>query len=169
MTALSSSRLPVSVRLATPDDLPAVTDLMAVRDDYYARWTGKGSPPNAQPLIEAALFGSAPAARALLAHGSGDERPSALPGALLGALYVCRLFPGESLREGLFVKDLFVRPAAQRQGVGAALIAAAKALAQDEGADRLELHVVAENEAAAAFYAALGFGRQTTLVFRRDF
>ena len=50
--------------------------------------------------------------------------------------------------------DLFVEPAHQRRGIGAALITDAVALARRSGAVRLE---VTANPHASRFYAAVGF------------
>lgn len=55
-------------------------------------------------------------------------------------------------RDGARIHALYVHPRARRQGLGAALLAEAKAQA-----GRLELWVVEANETARAFYAAQGF------------
>lgn len=55
------------------------------------------------------------------------------------------------------ILTLAVRPAARRQGLGAALTGEALADAQALGADRAFLEVAEDNPAARALYARLGF------------
>jgi ribosomal-protein-alanine N-acetyltransferase len=55
------------------------------------------------------------------------------------------------------ILTLAVLPAAQRRGVGAALVAAAQRVAARQGATRMFLEVAADNAAARALYAAAGF------------
>lgn len=57
----------------------------------------------------------------------------------------------------LHVEHLAVHPAAQRQGYGGQLIAAAKAAAQELGITRLTLQVWAFNQAAQDFFRSQGF------------
>lgn len=56
-----------------------------------------------------------------------------------------------------FVDELFVQEAARRRGVARALVAAARDCARALRCNALSLNVWAENEAAIAAYAALGF------------
>ena len=74
-------------------------------------------------------------------------------GAALG--YALLLF-----RRGSTVARLYsiaAAHAARGQGVGAALLAGAEALARERGADRLRLEVRASNTAAIALYSRTGF------------
>ncbi|GIV62263.1 GNAT family N-acetyltransferase [Rhodocaloribacter litoris] len=52
----------------------------------------------------------------------------------------------------VFVNELYVRPEARGQGAGGRLLAAVKAWAEELGADRLRLAVLAANEAGQAFW-----------------
>lgn len=56
-----------------------------------------------------------------------------------------------------YIDQLFTEPAAQGQGIGAALLTRAKALAPG----RLTLHTLAENAAARGFYERHGFQQGT--------
>lgn len=59
-------------------------------------------------------------------------------------------------RPGLYLEDLFVRPALRGQGVGRALLRALARIARDRGCGRMEWAVLDWNEPALAFYASLG-------------
>ena len=64
---------------------------------------------------------------------------------------------------GLFasIEDLYVRPEARRQGVGRALLEAADKRCVARGVSYLEVQV--EEDDAEAFYAALGYERETSV------
>jgi GNAT superfamily N-acetyltransferase len=59
-------------------------------------------------------------------------------------------------RPGLYLEDLFVRPAARGQGVGRALLARVARLALERGCARLEWAVLDWNRPAIDFYRRLG-------------
>jgi ribosomal protein S18 acetylase RimI-like enzyme len=63
--------------------------------------------------------------------------------------------------------DLFVDPAERRRGVARRLVEATLAALTAKGAPRVVLHTAAANEAAAAFFAALGF-RRTMIEMTRE-
>jgi ribosomal protein S18 acetylase RimI-like enzyme len=65
-------------------------------------------------------------------------------------------FPG-SPRRFAHIFDLYVAPAHQRQGHGAALARRAVAAAVEEGADGVELNVLPHNARGLAFWRSLGF------------
>jgi GNAT superfamily N-acetyltransferase len=100
-----------------------------------------------EAALRATLFGARPAAEVLIAE---------LAGAAVGfALF----FPSYSTflaRPGLYLEDLFVRPAARSAGVGGALMARLARLALDRGYGRFEWSVLDWNAPALAFYARLG-------------
>jgi [ribosomal protein S18]-alanine N-acetyltransferase len=56
------------------------------------------------------------------------------------------------------ILTLAVAGAARRRGVGRALMQAAMAQAEADGAETMSLEVAADNEAALALYRGLGFG-----------
>ena len=93
-------------------------------------------------------FGVAPLFRAVLAF---DDQP----------LGLSMFFPEYSSWRGamgVFIQDLFLRPAARGRGIGRGLLAASMAEAADWQPQFLTLMVQRKNANARAFYAALGFG-----------
>ena len=128
------------------------------------------------PLLEALLRhyeerapqGLDPALDLLTAPGPSG--PIALVAAhggdLVGIAILNRLFPADDLGHALFLKDLFVMPAAQGRGVGRALVEAAARLALDEGFCRIDWTADAANADLARFYAQLGAERQRATFYR---
>lgn len=76
------------------------------------------------------------------------------------ALGLCLFLPEYSSWRGtlgVFVQDIYLRPAARGKGLGRGLLAAAMAAAQDWQPDFLALMVKRSNLAAIGFYQSLGF------------
>ena len=88
-----------------------------------------------------------------LMEGAGVFGLLAGDGPMLGVI-LCRVAAGE-----VEVLTVGVAPAARRQGVARALMAAALEAAREAGAETVFLEVAVDNAAAAAFYAGLGFRR----------
>lgn len=59
-------------------------------------------------------------------------------------------------RPGLYLEDLYVRPAARRRGVGSRLLAHLAGIALERRCGRMEWAVLDWNERAIAFYLSLG-------------
>lgn len=96
------------------------------------------------------LFGAAPRAEALLAELDGK----AAGFALFFSSYSTFL-----TRAGIYLEDLYVRPALRGQGTGRALLAAVAGVAVERGAGRLEWAVLDWNERAIGFYEHVGATR----------
>jgi GNAT superfamily N-acetyltransferase len=97
--------------------------------------------------LAAALFGPDPRVFAHVAEVEGEVVGFAL-------WYVT--YSTWTGRHGLWVEDLFVDPAARRQGAGRALLAALAAECQRRGYRRLEWWVLDWNTPAWDFYRGLG-------------
>jgi GNAT superfamily N-acetyltransferase len=98
-------------------------------------------------MLDAALFGSAPACHAAIAE---------LDGTPVGfALWFFNFSTWEG-RRGLYLEDLYVDPAARGHGAGLALIRHCARIAVAEGCGRFEWSVLDWNEPAIRFYRALG-------------
>ena len=59
-------------------------------------------------------------------------------------------------KPGLYLEDLFVRPAHRRKGYGRAMLVALAGLARDRDCGRFEWSVLDWNEPAIRFYESLG-------------
>ncbi len=86
----------------------------------------------------------------------GAFMPGATGEALVGVVTVVRQSRLKT-RHRADLYGLYVAPEARRVGVGQALVAAAVRAAGELGADRLELTVTADNEAARRLYDEAGF------------
>jgi GNAT superfamily N-acetyltransferase len=97
--------------------------------------------------LAAALFGPRPAAEVLVACRDGEAAGFAL------FFHNFSTFLG---RRGLWLEDLFVRPAHRRQGCAQALLATLADLARERGCGRFEWAVLDWNAPAIDFYRSLG-------------
>jgi GNAT superfamily N-acetyltransferase len=93
------------------------------------------------------LFGPRPAAEAALAEVDGQGVGFALWFSTFST------FRGQP---GLYLEDIFVKPAWRGRGIGKALLAAVAAKAVERGCGRLEWSVLDWNASAIGFYRSLG-------------
>jgi len=134
----------VSVRAARREDVPLLLELCMELAEYeQLAYEMRAT----EELLERALFGEHPAAEALIAERGGDVAGYAL------------FFPTFSTFlaiQGVWLEDLFVRPAHRRGGAGRALLAAVAARTRERGGERLEWAALDWNELALGFYRSLG-------------
>jgi len=97
--------------------------------------------------VAEALFGPRPAAEVLIAWKDGEAAGFAL------YFHNFSTFLG---RRGLWLEDLFVRPAYRRQGCAQALLRALAAIAVERRCGRFEWTVLDWNAQAIEFYVSLG-------------
>ena len=69
-------------------------------------------------------------------------------------------FASLALAPAWILYDLFVTPAARRQGVGRALMTRARTLAQKSGASYITLETAVDNHSAQALYEQMGYERE---------
>jgi GNAT superfamily N-acetyltransferase len=100
-----------------------------------------------EPSIRATLFGVRPAAEVLIAELAGEP---------VGFALFFQTYSTFLARPGLWLEDLFVRPAARGKGVGGALMSALARIAVQRHYGRFEWSVLDWNEPALAFYRSLG-------------
>jgi GNAT superfamily N-acetyltransferase len=100
-----------------------------------------------EPLLTQALFGERPAAEALIAE-RGEQAA--------GYAVYFPTFSSFLSIQGIWLEDLFVRPAHRKAGVGRALLAAVAARLRERGGERLEWSALDWNELALGFYRGLG-------------
>ena len=134
-----------TIRPATIADLDAVAPLFDAYRQFY------GQP--ADPARARAFIG------ARLRHGDAVILLAQHDGAVTGFTQLYPLF--SSVRTGRVwqLNDLYVASPARRQGVGRALLAAARDHAVASGALGLQLETRRSNLAAQRLYAALGWRR----------
>jgi len=97
--------------------------------------------------IRESLFGDWPGAEVVLAYVGGDLAGFAL------FFHNYSTFLG---RRGLYLEDLFVRPAYRGRGVGRRLLAHLARLAVERKCGRMEWWVLDWNESAIRFYRSIG-------------
>jgi GNAT superfamily N-acetyltransferase len=100
-----------------------------------------------EELLREHLFGSRPAAEALIGELGGE------PAAFALFFQNFSTFLG---RPGIYLEDLFVRPQHRGRGLGTALLSHLARLSRDRGLGRLEWAVLDWNEPAIRFYRKLG-------------
>jgi ribosomal protein S18 acetylase RimI-like enzyme len=90
------------------------------------------------------------------------------PGREIIAEYFGGLLAAVERTDGaIFVAELYVRPADRDRGLGRRLAARAEAFAKERGSYKMELKVLAGNEAAIRFYAALGYRARVVVMSKR--
>jgi len=128
-----------AVRAARPADAAALVPL-------FSHWDH----PRPEPFVAERIAAWAAAADSELLVAEAGGAVAGLV-AVAAQLHLAR--PGRSAR----IIGLVVDEGARREGVGAALVAAAEQQARAWGCDRLELTSSRRRDAARGFYAALGF------------
>jgi GNAT superfamily N-acetyltransferase len=145
----------LAVRPAVVTDAPLIYEL--IRDlAEYERLAHAVRATEAD--VTKVLFGPNPRAFCDIVEAQGEAVGFAL------WFYNVSTFEG---RHGIYLEDLFVRPAARGLGAGKALLARLARRCIDEGLPRLEWSVLNWNEPAIGFYDALGAGAQTEWTVRR--
>jgi GNAT superfamily N-acetyltransferase len=97
--------------------------------------------------LREALFGAHPAAEVLIAY-AGDE-----PAGFALFFHNFSTFVG---KRGLYLEDLFVKPAFRRRGIGRRLLGELARIAIERNCGRFEWAVLDWNEPAIDFYKSLG-------------
>jgi len=97
--------------------------------------------------LRAALFGERPVAAALLARVDGCAAGYAV------YYHTFSTFVG---RPGIFLDDLYIRPAFRKRGIGRALLEAVAKIGMELGGGRFEWIALRWNENALRFYRSLG-------------
>lgn len=132
-----------TIRPARPGDETVLVEMIRELARYEnLEHQARATPEN----LARDLFGPHPHAESILAVVEGD--------AVGFALY----FPSYSTfraQPGLYLEDLFVRPAFRGRGIGKALLARLAALAVARGYGRLEWSVLDWNAPSIAFYRSL--------------
>jgi GNAT superfamily N-acetyltransferase len=132
------------IRRVRPEDVAAVVELVHELAEYERE---AASCLLTTEQLTAALFGPSPA---LFGH------VAALQGEVVGcALWFLNFSTWRGVH-GIYLEDLYVRPAHRGAGLGRALLAALAAECSERGYARLEWSVLDWNAPSIAFYRALG-------------
>ena len=132
------------IREARKEDVPAVVGLVHELAEYER---APESCTLTAEQLHAALFGPEAVARCHVAEVEGE---------VVGcAIWFCNFstWRGEP---GIYLEDLFVRPAHRGSGLGRQLLAALAAVCAERGYARLEWQVLDWNEPSIGFYRSLG-------------
>jgi len=100
-----------------------------------------------EATLRESLFGERPAAEAVIGRHHGEP---------VGFAVYCHNFSTFLGRRGMYLEDLFVRPAERGKGFGLALFRHVARLAAARGCPRMEWSVLDWNTPAIRFYRALG-------------
>jgi GNAT superfamily N-acetyltransferase len=134
----------IDIRIATAADAPLVLDLIRELATYEKL---AHEVVATEETVRETLFGAKPAAEALIAS---------VEGAPAGFAIFFSNYSTFLARPGIYLEDLFVRPAFRRRGVGRALFVQVAKLAIERRCGRFEWSVLDWNAPAIAFYRSLG-------------
>ncbi|HLM85049.1 MAG TPA: GNAT family N-acetyltransferase [Solirubrobacteraceae bacterium] len=143
------------VRAAVPEDVPLLLALFRELAEYERL---EHELRGTEELLSEALFGERPAAEALIAEHAGN---------VAGYALFYPTFSSFLAIQGVWLEDLFVRPAHRRAGVGRTLLAAVAARVRERGGERLEWAALDWNELALGFYRGIGAQRMDEWITHR--
>lgn len=142
MTGVSHPQPPI--RPAREDDIPVIAALIRELAEY------EREPDAARATdddLRTALFGPAPAAFCHVAEHDGE---------VVGLAVWFLNYSTWTGKHGIYLEDLFVRPAARGTGLGKALLSKLVEIANERGYARVEWSVLDWNTPAMDFYRNLG-------------
>ena len=134
----------LSIRPATADDVPLIRQLIAELAEYERLADAAVATDDD---LRAQLFGAQPAAEVLIGEVDGEAAGFAL------FFHNFSTFLG---KRGLYLEDLFVRPAFRGSGLGRHLMASLARIAVQRDCGRFEWSVLDWNAPAIGFYRTLG-------------
>lgn len=134
---------PIEIKRATVYDIPLIFQFIKELAEYEQLLHEVVAD---EELLQETLFGSQAHAEVIFAFFNGQPVGFAL------FFHNFSTFLG---RSGIYLEDLYVRPAARGQGIGKALFAYLAQLAKDRNCGRLEWRVLDWNETAINFYKSL--------------
>jgi len=138
---LRVGNIAVHVRPGTVEDVPVLLSMIRAMAAFE-----RLDVTATEDLLRQSLFGSAPAARTLLAFVDGQP-----------IAYAVYFFTFSTMvgKRGLWLEDLFVTPDFRGRGIGTALMAYLARVAIDNDCGRFEWIVLDWNERAIRFYEDL--------------
>ncbi len=134
----------LKLRAATPEDTPLI--LQFIRDLAEYEKDPKAAVATEEDILRHA-FSEHPLIHVVLADW--DDQPAGF------ALYFFNFSTWQG-KPGLYLEDLFVRPAYRGKGIGKALLKRLARIAVDSGCTRYVWQVLDWNEPSIQFYEAMG-------------
>jgi GNAT superfamily N-acetyltransferase len=134
----------VSIRAAAPADTALILGFIRELAEYERLAHAVSA---TEEDLRRTLFGPEAYAHALIAQVEGQPQGFAV------YFFNYSTFLG---RPGLYLEDLYVRPAARGRGLGRSLLAHLAGIALERGCARMEWAVLDWNERAIGFYLSLG-------------
>jgi GNAT superfamily N-acetyltransferase len=145
----------LNIRPATRDDAPIIASLVRELADYEKLLDeAKATAEDFAREIESPN----PVIHVLIAEWNGSPCGFAL------YFFNFSTFVG---RPGLYLEDLFVRPAQRKHGIGRALLRALARVASQRGCGRMEWAVLDWNEPALRFYKSLDARQMNEWIIHR--
>jgi GNAT superfamily N-acetyltransferase len=135
--------MPVTIRAATEVDVGPLFELILELASYERLEHEVNGDPE---RLRRSLF-EARSAEALIAEDGGEA---------IGYAIFCGTFSTFECEAGIWIEDIFVRPASRHAGIGRALFARIAALGVERGCARLEWAALHWNDLALGFYEQLG-------------
>jgi GNAT superfamily N-acetyltransferase len=145
----------LTIRPATPADAPTIANLVRELADYE-KLLHEAKASAGDFLRE--LDSPNPVIHVLIADWNGEPAGFAL------YFFNFSTFVG---RPGLYLEDLFVRPAQRKHGIGRALLRELARIAQERNCGRMEWAVLDWNEPALRFYKSLDARPMTEWIVHR--
>jgi GNAT superfamily N-acetyltransferase len=133
-----------AVRTARLDDVPVIVSLIRELAEYERE---PDAAKATEDDIRAAMFGANPAAFCHVAEHDGE---------VVGLAVWFLNYSTWTGKHGIYLEDLFVRPAARGTGLGKALLMKLVEIARNRGYARVEWSVLDWNTPAMDFYRSLG-------------
>jgi GNAT superfamily N-acetyltransferase len=133
-----------SVSPATPADVPTILSLIRELAEYEKLLDKVVA---TEQRLRQTLFGPRPYADVLIARLDG--RP-------VGYALFFHNYSTFLAQPGVYLEDVYVRPASRGRGVGKALLREVARVARDRGCGRLEWSVLNWNQPSIDFYLSLG-------------
>jgi GNAT superfamily N-acetyltransferase len=134
------------IRIATPDDVPVIHSLIRELAEYEKALEEARATPE---QLHEALFGENPAAYAHIAQDDTTGEPVGF------SVWFLNFSTWRGVH-GIYLEDLYVRPAARGGGHGKALLTELARICVERGYQRLEWSVLDWNRPSIGFYESLG-------------
>ena len=134
----------ITITPATPDDVPAILAMIRELAEYEKLLDRVSA---TEDLLRRDLFGPRPYAEVLMGRLDGQS---------VGYALFFHSYSTFLARPGIYLEDVYVRPAVRGRGVGKALLTAVARTARERNCGRLEWSVLDWNKPSIDFYLSLG-------------